>query len=298
MLKSPLLISGLALAAAIALAQPANAETREFDFEGFSSLKAKQSINVIYTASETFSVTADVEDDDFDELIVAMRGDALVLERPKKRTLWFGNNRNRPDITVYVSAPTLSAVQVSSGAQFEGDNLTANSLNLSASSSADIEIATVSTGNLKSSASSSGTIELAGTCTAFDGGASSSGQISGDGLVCQSADIDASSSGKVTLGIDGGSVDVNLSSSGRAELSGNCDLLEASASSGADVRARSLTCAHLDARVSSGASIDIGINETVQANASSGGDIDIYGAPTDVDERTSSGGDVDIHAAL
>ena len=297
MLRTSLFMSGLLLAGAAAITIPANAETRSFDYDGFSALKAQQSIHVVYTASEDFGVQADVENDEFDDLLISTKGDVLVLERPKRRAGWFGN-RNRPEITVYVSAPTLSSVQVSSSARFEGDELTASSLKLKASSSGDINVARVSTGDLQTRASSSGRIELAGTCTSLDSNASSSGRIRGADLVCQSADIDASSSGKVALELDGGSVDIDLSSSGQADLTGTCDRAKISVSSGADVDGRSLTCNGLDAKASSGANIEISITGTVEARASSGSDIDIYGSPTRVDERTSSGGDVDIHTAL
>jgi|GEM_PF-1240482 len=298
MLRSPLFATGVALGTLMAMIQPASAETQVYDLDGFSVLKARQSINVIYTQSESFSVSADVENDEFDELIVEKRGDSLILKRPKRRGGWLGNRRNQPDITVYVSAPSLSSIQASSSAQFTGDSVTASTLNLSASSSADIELGTVSVGDLQTNASSSATIELAGTCTSLDANVSSSGRVSADTLTCDNADIDASSSGQVAMAVGGGSVDLNLSSSGDADLSGTCSLIEVSASSGSDVNARSLSCTRLDARASSGADIAVEITDSVEASASSGANIDIYGSPSNVDERTSSGGDVDIHSAL
>lgn len=297
MLRTSLLLTTVLVAAGYMLTQSANADTQSYDQSGFSALKAKQSIEVIYTASETFSVRADVENDEFDDLKISTRGNTLILERPKRRGRIFGT-RNRSDITVYVSAPTLSDIQISSSASFTGDSITSDRLNLSASSSGGIQIANIAAQSLRSSVSSSGRIELAGTCTSIDANASSSGRFDSEGLVCQSADIDASSSGKVALEVDGGTVDINLSSSGQADLSGTCDVAEISVSSGADVEARPMTCNGLDARASSGANIEISITGNVDATASSGSDIDIYGSPTRVDERTSSGGDVDVHTAL
>jgi hypothetical protein len=297
MLRSPLFLIGTAIGTTLALTQPASAEPKTYDLDGFSTLKASQAINVIYTQSEVFSVTADVENDEFDELIVEKRGDALTLERPKRRGGWLRNN-SRPEITVYVAAPTLSAIQISSSAQFTGDTITASNLKLAASSSGDIELAGVSAGQLETRASSSGTIELTGTCTSLAAKVSSSGRVSADGLTCDTADIDASSSGRIGMAVNGGPVDLDLSSSSDADLSGQCSLIAISASSSAQVDARSLTCASLDARASSGSDIVISITDSVEARASSGADIDIYGSPADVDERTSSGGDVDIHSAL
>ncbi|MEO9970928.1 MAG: DUF2807 domain-containing protein [Hyphomonadaceae bacterium] len=297
MLRTSLLLTSVLVAAGYMLIQPASADTQTYDQSGFSALKAKQSIKVIYTASETFSVRADVENDEFDDLKISTKGDALILERPRRRGGFFGT-RNRPDITVYVSAPTLSDIQISSSASFSGDSVTSDRLHLSASSSGGIEIASIAAQNLQSNVSSSGRIELAGTCTYLDSKASSSGRILATELVCHNVDIDASSSGKVALEVDGGTVDINLSSSGQADLTGTCDVAEVSVSSGADVEARAMTCNGLDARASSGANIEISITGNVDATASSGSDIDIYGSPTHVDERTSSGGDVDVHTAL
>lgn len=295
--RTSLFVSTVLVAAGALLAHTAHAEPQSFDYSGFSALKAKESINVIYTASDTFSVRADVQNDKFDDLKVSIKGDTLILERAQRRG-WIFGNRNRPDITVYVSAPTLSDIQVSSSAKFTGDSVTSDRLHLSASSSGTMEIASIATGSLKPNASSSGTIDIAGTCTSLDASISSSARVRAEELVCQNADLSISSSGRIAMQVDGGSVDLNLSSSGNAALSGNCDLIEISASSGADVEARSLTCANMDAQASSGADIDISITNSVEASATSGADIDIYGSPQNVDERTSSGGDVDIHSAL
>ncbi len=297
MLRSPLIQTSAALAMLTALSPSASAETRSYDMEGFSALKASQSIEVIYTRSDSFSVRADVEDDDFDELIVETRGNTLTLKRPKQRGGWL-RNRDRPEITVYVSAPTLSSVEISSSADFTGDTISGPRLTLAASSSGDIEIGSVSTGDLLTKASSSGTIELAGSCTSLDAKISSSGTVAASGLSCENADISASSSGEIEMDVAGGSVDLDLSSSGDADLTGTCSTIEVSASSGSDADARDLTCARLDARASSGAGITVAVTESVDASASSGADIDIYGSPTNVNERTSSGGDVDIHSAL
>ena len=125
--------------------------------------------------------------------------------------------------------------------------------------------------------------------------ASSGSDVAGRGMSGQDIFVSVSSGADVTVtGIDGGTVSIKTSSGSDASVSGRCVAVRASSSSGSDLEARDLICQEGEADASSGSDISIHATTKVDARASSGADIDVYGGPTDVDSNKSSGGSVSI----
>ena len=89
-----------------------------------------------------------------------------------------------------------------------------------------------------------------------------------------------------------GTVTASASSGADITLSGAAEAIEADASSGADINAENLTAKTATAQVSSGAGISLRASQAITAEASSGGDIEVYGNPATRDIDASSGGDI------
>ena len=108
-------------------------------------------------------------------------------------------------------------------------------------------------------------------------------------------DLDASSGGDIKTTAVVRNIETGVSSGGTITLSGSTETLDASASSGGTLRAQELKAKYADASASSGGSIDILVTDKLKARASSGGDIDYWGNPTEVDKpkKSVSGGSVD-----
>lgn len=105
----------------------------------------------------------------------------------------------------------------------------------------------------------------------------------------------ASSGADLTVtGIDASEFKVSVSSGADATLSGTCGTIKADGSSGADLDARELKCSNAVAGVSSGADLTLYATDSVEADASSGGDITVYGGAKNTDIDKSSGGGVTI----
>ncbi len=105
----------------------------------------------------------------------------------------------------------------------------------------------------------------------------------------------ASSGADLTAsGIDAGEFSASVSSGAEATLSGTCGTIKARGSSGADLNAEALKCTRAVADVSSGADLDLNATDSVDADASSGGDITVYGGAKNTNIDKSSGGDVTI----
>jgi hypothetical protein len=123
--------------------------------------------------------------------------------------------------------------------------------------------------------------------------ASSGADVDLPGFKGDRLDVEASSGADISV-TDAvlGTVTASASSGSDITLSGKADTIAADASSGADIDAEDLATATATAEVSSGAGISLRASQSVKAEASSGGDIDIHGNPATRDIDASSGGDI------
>ncbi len=103
--------------------------------------------------------------------------------------------------------------------------------------------------------------------------------------------LDASSgAGIVVTEATLASLEVSTSSGGHADLAGMCQAIAADASSGSDITASKLKCVDATIESSSGASISVFANNSVNGDASSGGNVQVYGPAPKVAVEQSSGG--------
>lgn len=125
--------------------------------------------------------------------------------------------------------------------------------------------------------------------------ASSGADVRAGNLKADNLDIEASSGADVRLvSAILGAVELDASSGSSIDLSGTCETIDASASSGASIDADGLVCATAKTQASSGADINIHATQSLKADASSGGNIEVRGNPAQTDIDSSSGGDVSL----
>lgn len=105
-------------------------------------------------------------------------------------------------------------------------------------------------------------------------------------------DIEVSSGADVKVEVDAEKVFCDVSSGSDATIAGKTSHFQGSASSGAEIKATDLKVETCDVSASSAGDIRITVNESIEANASSGGDITYYGSPKREHVEESSGGDV------
>lgn len=105
-------------------------------------------------------------------------------------------------------------------------------------------------------------------------------------------DLSTSSGADMRIEIDAYNVTTHSSSGSDLRVSGKANTHETSASSGSSINAYGLESKEVTAKVSSGADIGVFASESINARASSGGDIRYKGNPEKVNKKTSSGGGV------
>ncbi|QMU63924.1 MAG: DUF2807 domain-containing protein [Flavobacteriaceae bacterium] len=105
-------------------------------------------------------------------------------------------------------------------------------------------------------------------------------------------DLSVNSGADVNITVEADTITTSASSGADLKVSGEAHTHFSSASSGSSINAYALKSKNVTVKVSSGADINIYASETINARASSGGDIDYKGNPEIVNKKTSSGGSV------
>ena len=107
-----------------------------------------------------------------------------------------------------------------------------------------------------------------------------------------SLDLDASSGSSIKVYVNADDITTETSSGANIRVYGKSKSFSGRASSGSSIDADELEAIDAYAKASSGANINVNVTGKLTAKASSGGDIDYEGNPTDVNKDTSSGGSV------
>ncbi|MBT8471463.1 MAG: hypothetical protein HKN14_14620 [Marinicaulis sp.] len=97
--------------------------------------------------------------------------------------------------------------------------------------------------------------------------------------------------------LDAESFFIDLSSGAHASLEGNCDNCSLDLSSGANLHAKNLECDAAEIDVSSGGFGELKVLSSVNADASSGGKVVVYGSPAIRSVDKSSGGRIKFVSA-
>ena len=222
------------------------------------------------------------------------------------------NGERVPAYTVRVTAPSIIQIVATTSSSITAKGIKTRDLAVKASSSGDINVEVVG-GEVSVDATSSGDVILSGTydilnikssssadvvvlgtCEELNIKATSSGDVKADKLISQQLDLRGTSASTIRAKASGGDVAIAVSSSGDVTLSGTCNELDIKATSGSNVKASDLKCQKGNLRASSGADIIAMLTETVEAHASSAGDILVRGGATPIEVTESSGGDVSI----
>lgn len=215
--------------AALCFAAPALAETRTYDVGAFTGLEVSAGINVNFETGQARSVSVRNAKDNFDDIIVEVKGDTLILKRPRK--IGWGK---RTRYTVTVSAPSLDRVEASSGADVTGSGLSGDEVSISSSSGADATITGIDAQTVRLESSSGSDIEASGTCDRVIADSSSGADIEAGDLVCRIGDADASSGSDITIHVSE-SINADVSSGADIDVYGQPEARNTDKSSGGSV---------------------------------------------------------------
>ncbi|MEK7264837.1 MAG: head GIN domain-containing protein [Pseudomonadota bacterium] len=200
----------IASSLALVFATPAFAETQTFDLAGFTRVSAAAGTTVNVKVGGDYSVVAESTGKGLEKLRVELVGDELQIGRKHRTMSWGRSDR----VTVTVTAPALSGLEVSSGASLDATGVDAGSFEIEASSG--------------------GSLDVSGRCDALNVEVSSGGSIDAEGLLCRTAIADASSGGNADIYASEG-VTGDASSGGNVDVHGNPKNVSKDTSSGGSV---------------------------------------------------------------
>jgi hypothetical protein len=104
--------------------------------------------------------------------------------------------------------------------------------------------------------------------------------------------ISATSGADIHISVNVNTIETTATSGSNIEVSGASNNHISKATSGASIDAYQLRSKNVTVKVTSGANINVHASESIDAKATSGGDIDFKGSPKKVNKKTSSGGSV------
>lgn len=113
-----------------------------------------------------------------------------------------------------------------------------------------------------------------------------------DILKVETIKVSATSGADIRIALDADTVETSATSGSDIRISGTANNHTSRANSGASIEAYKLISKNATVNVSSGADINIYASESINAKASSGGDIDFKGNPREINKKSSSGGSV------
>jgi hypothetical protein len=113
-----------------------------------------------------------------------------------------------------------------------------------------------------------------------------------DVLKVETIKVSATSGADIRIALDADTVETSATSGSDIRISGTANNHTSRANSGASIEAYKLISKNATVQVSSGADINIYASESINAKASSGGDIDFKGNPREINKKSSSGGSV------
>lgn len=207
--------------------------------EAFQAIHNSSGIDVYFSQSASYSVTVEADESCIDQIITESAGGTLTVKRKASVSGFNPFNRKSWEVKVYVSAPSLTEVSASGGADFYAEKLSCSSdFKVKLSGGADVKIKELSVDQSLSVSASGGADCSIQSATIGSGRFSASG----------GADIKASVNA---------SGEVSCSASGGADIlvSGKADAVKASASGGADVDIRKLVRNHTDTNKSGGGDV-------------------------------------------
>ncbi len=244
-----ILIPMMAIMATTALTTLSYAESKSMKLDKFSKVKVYAPVDLDVFVGKKQSFTMEGRDEDLAKIIVAVKGDTLIIKKEKRS----GRMKN-VKITVAMKDLTQFIINGSSDAKI--NNVDSKSFELGINGSGDV---------------------------IFDGKSDELAvQINGSGDVVSkkfnTKKISAEINGSGDIGLAGKCKDLNVSISGSGNFSG-----------------RKLTCATVKTSISGSGDATVYASSSVHVRTSGSSDVEVYGNPKSIQNRSSGSSDFIVH---
>ena len=267
--------------------------TREYKLSRFDKIEVEGKFDVEFSQGPQTPVVISGPSLEMRHLKVKVKGSCLKIEFDKQYYEKTGNKHqgNRPKVTVKMSAPSVSAIDMSLSSTFTAGLLSNPSeLEIEADTSSKIEVGTVECGSLsvdadtsasvnighvtasaeiKAEADTSGSISLNGVTVTARLKADTSGSVNVKTLTVSSLTAKADTSGSVSVkSLTAEDATGRADTSGSVSLSGKAVSVDFRADTGGHIKAGSLTAQSATVRSDTGGKIEYNAKNTRSINSS------------------------------
>ena len=208
----------------------ADRETRSVG--SFTEISLGGSAHVVVKQGSPQSVVVEASKEDLADFETEVQGNKLRLGYRQKPGTGMFNYKNHGPVTVYVTAPSLTALRVGGSGKLEvNGNLEADALTLAVSGSGDLVVPQLRAGHLETAVSGSGDVTVGGTCPSNEIRISGSGKVKAHDLKTETSRARISGSGDAHV-YASRTADASISGSGGMYVAGGAQLSSAVHGSG------------------------------------------------------------------
>ena len=184
------------LAVIFALATPAAAEEKVFDFKGIDSIDARNGVTVHVIPGDEVTVTATARSGDVEQLQIRKFGPWLALNRDT-RWLIFPYGR-QDDIVVTITLPALRNIKAFESAVATAEGFTGEALRAEAIQGGTVTVTDIDIAEVTLFATDGGRLKVSGTCDTTVAEATVAAAIAAGDLTCTNAAATTRVGGSVT----------------------------------------------------------------------------------------------------
>ncbi|MCI1188489.1 DUF2807 domain-containing protein [Hymenobacter sp. DH14] len=211
----------------------ADRETRSVG--SFTEISLGGSARVVVKQGSPQSVAVEGSKEDLADFETAVQGSKLRLAFRDQEGKMFNNKKHGP-VTVYVTAPSLTALRVGGSGKMEVNGaLQADAMALAVSGSGDLLVPQLQAGRLETAVSGSGDVTVGGTCPSNDIRISGSGKVRAHDLKTETSRARISGSGDAHV-YASRTAEGTISGSGGMYVAGGAQLSSSTRGSGRVVK--------------------------------------------------------------
>jgi hypothetical protein len=189
---------------------------RTYQVADFSGVELAGSDDVDVRVGTGFSVRAEGDSSELDNLKIEKNGDTLSIGRRGHNFQW-GNHKS---VKVYVTMPRIAAASLAGSGDMTIDHVEGDMFKGNGAGSGTLTLGSVAVQNASFSLAGSGSVTVSGTTNSLKADIAGSGDIDGGSLKASSADISIAGSGSVTAQVNG-QAKISIMGSGDVDLGPN-----------------------------------------------------------------------------
>lgn len=183
--------------------------------QAFTAIEAYGPDNIILVSGDSFSIKAEGNAEAIKALRFKIDGNAIQIGRTKGK--WFGESAK--GVTITVTAPKISSLELAGSGNFQGDKLSGDTVSIDLAGSGSADIAAIDAQAIKGNLAGSGNIKAAGRAAKADWSIAGSGDVDASSVISEMVKVSIAGSGDVRANATK-TLDADIAGSGDVTVTG------------------------------------------------------------------------------